>query len=99
MALLLFGEKHVEHFNSLNPLNPSIVALKYIEYGFGYFIIRSPYSPYSIYLLGITHRRYCVRGSDKVEADARLGPWYSTHWGNIRVILGLYWDSGKGNGN
>ena len=21
-----------------------------------------------------------------------------THWGNIRVILGLYWDNGKENG-
>ena len=28
-----------------------IVPLKYIEYGFGYTIIRSPYTPCSIYLL------------------------------------------------
>ena len=30
--------------------NKSIVPLKWIEYGFGYIIIRSPYTPYSIYL-------------------------------------------------
>ena len=29
-----------------------IVPLKYIEYGFGYIIIRSPYTPDSIYLMG-----------------------------------------------
>ena len=29
-----------------------IVPLKYIEYGFGYTIIRSPYTPCSIYLRG-----------------------------------------------
>ena len=29
-----------------------IVPLKYIEYGFGYIIIRSPCTPYSIYLRG-----------------------------------------------
>ena len=23
----------------------------------------------------------------------------ATHWGNIRVTLGLYWDNGKQNGN
>ena len=27
-----------------------IVSLKKIEYAFGYIIIRSPYTPYSIYL-------------------------------------------------
>ena len=25
--------------------------------------------------------------------------WSCTHWGNVRVILGLYWDNGKENGN
>ena len=30
-----------------------IVSLKYMEYGFRYTIIRSPYTPYSIYLRGI----------------------------------------------
>ena len=34
-----------------------IVPLKFIEYGFGYLITRSPSSPYSIYLSGIIHRR------------------------------------------
>ena len=29
-----------------------IVTLKYIEYGFGYIIMRSLYTPYSIYLRG-----------------------------------------------
>ena len=29
-----------------------IVPLKQTEYGFGYIIIRSPYTPYSIYLRG-----------------------------------------------
>ena len=29
-----------------------IVPLKSIEYGFGYMIIRSPYTPYSIYFRG-----------------------------------------------
>ena len=28
------------------------VPLKYTEYGFGHIIIRSPYTPYSIYLRG-----------------------------------------------
>ena len=28
----------------------TIVPLKQIEYGFGYIIIRSPYTPFSIYL-------------------------------------------------
>ena len=32
-----------------------IVPLKYIEYGFGYIIIRSPYTPYSVYLGGTIH--------------------------------------------
>ena len=29
-----------------------IVPLKEIEYGFGYAVTRSPYTPYSIYLTG-----------------------------------------------
>ena len=29
-----------------------IVPMMWIEYGFGYMIIRSPYTPYSIYLRG-----------------------------------------------
>ena len=29
-----------------------IVPLRYIDYGFEYFIIRSPYTPYSIHLRG-----------------------------------------------
>ena len=37
------------------PTLEPIVPLKYIEYGFGYIIIRSPYTPYSIYLRGIIH--------------------------------------------
>ena len=36
----------------LNTTTPLIVPLKKIEYGFGYTIIRSPYTPYSIYLRG-----------------------------------------------
>ena len=31
---------------------PNIVSLKRIEYGFGYIIITSPHTPYSIYLRG-----------------------------------------------
>ena len=34
------------HCKGLNPIDP----LKYIEYGFGYVIMRSPYTQYSIYL-------------------------------------------------
>ena len=36
------------------PLNPLrlMVPLKQIEFGFGYILIRSPYTPYSIYLRG-----------------------------------------------
>ena len=30
-----------------------IVPLKYIKYGFGYIIIRTPYTPYFIYLRGM----------------------------------------------
>ena len=30
----------------------NMLPLKWIEYGFGYFIIRSPYTPHSIYLRG-----------------------------------------------
>ena len=33
-------------------LNNPLVPLKYTEYGFGYSIIRSPYTPYSVYLRG-----------------------------------------------
>ena len=33
-----------------------IVPLKYIEYGFGYITIRSPYTPYSIELRGTIYR-------------------------------------------
>ena len=32
----------------------AIAPLKQIEYGFGYVIIRCPYTPYSIYLRGDT---------------------------------------------
>ena len=32
-----------------------IVPLKEIEYGFGYIVIRSPYTPHSIYLRGIVY--------------------------------------------
>ena len=32
--------------------HPAVVPLKQIEHGFGYVIIRSPYTPYSIYLSG-----------------------------------------------
>ena len=32
--------------------DPHIVPLKSIEYGFGYVLIRPPYTPYSIYLRG-----------------------------------------------
>ena len=43
--------------NRISTLLPStaglyIVSLKWIEYGFGYSVIGSPYTPYSIYLRG-----------------------------------------------
>ena len=46
------------HFESIKHLqtralgSEDIVPLKWIEYGFGYVIIRPPYTPYSIYLRG-----------------------------------------------
>ena len=35
--------------------NPIIIPLKQIEYGFGYVLISSPYTPYSIYFRGTIH--------------------------------------------
>ena len=35
-----------------------VVPLKYIEYGFGYILIRSSYTPYSIYLRGTVRFRF-----------------------------------------
>ena len=55
------GEGIREYFAWKKPLLPEtlnpkphdpIVPLKYIEYGSGYIIIRSPYTPHSIYLRG-----------------------------------------------
>ena len=39
--------------------------------------------------------RVCSADSGVWGLEFRVG----THWGNIKVILGLYWDSGKDNGN
>ena len=58
-----------------------IVPLKYMEYGCGYIIITSPYTPYSIYLSGTTmlitrsHRgthSICRNDRKKVYGDMQV---------------------------
>ena len=38
------------NFQGTTEFSAAMVTLKWIEYGFGFIIIRSPYTPYSIYL-------------------------------------------------
>ena len=82
---------HPGNFNSSSPL-------KYIEYGFGYVTIRSPHTPYSIYLRGTIILLYPNRALVKhlcgnpcglgfrVKLGGRLAlvrPLHRDYWHNI----------------
>ena len=75
----------------------AIVPLKKIEYGFGYIIIRSPYTPYSIYLrrtINLTPEPQGMKpksplqgaqsdGVDDKVIDACNGPGFRTNVGAV----------------
>ena len=61
----------------------AIVPLKQIESGFGYIIIRSPYTPYSTYLRGTIGRVGLgfFRGLNNYECHIEIPIPYSSHLG------------------
>ena len=62
-------------------LSPSIVPLKVIEYGFGKITIRSPYTPYSIYLRGTITVSHLPAPESSTPCP---GPCQFRLWGDIR---------------
>ena len=81
----------------------SIVLLKQIEYGFGYITLRSPHTPYSIYLRGTLTQTTCTWASGTGPPCNTL-PMKSCHKGSqngfpkirgnpIRLRVQPFWGS------
>ena len=76
-----------------------------MEYGYEYIITKSPYTPYSIYLRGAFGglegfwiKALELAGGSRGASPIWVASMHHMKW-VLGVILGLYWDDGKENGN
>ena len=69
-----------------------IVSLKQIEYGFGYIIVRSPYTSYSIYLRGAIY--LCPRMATIAASTKSCPFFFGRIFSKLRVGFQIYFGLG-----